>query len=178
MMADFWPIVGISTLVWLLIIAANSVYVGIIVTGPLLGGLFSYYLKLIRGEHAELSDAFAGFSPAFLQLMLLSLVSGLLVGLGLMLCLIPGIYLQVVWSLALPLAIDKRLDFWNAMEVSRKVISKYWWQYFGLLLLWLALQVVGILACLVGVFVTLTFSGLAYAYAYEDLFGEKTTHDA
>jgi uncharacterized membrane protein len=110
--------------------------------------------------------------------MLLSLVSGLLVGLGLMLCLIPGIYLQVVWSLALPLAIDKRLAFWNAMEVSRKVISKYWWQFFGLLLLWLALQVVGILACLVGVFVTVTFAGLAYAYAYEDLFGEKPSHDA
>lgn len=173
MISDFWPIVGISTLVWALIFTANSAYVGIVVTGPLLGGLFWYYLKLIRAEPAELSDAFAGFSPAFLQLMLLSIVSGLLVGLGLMLCLIPGIYLQVAWSLALPLAMDKRLDFWNAMEVSRKVVSRCWWQFFALLLLWLVLQVVGTMACLVGVFVTLTFGGLAYAYAYEDLFGKK-----
>ena len=178
MISDFWSIVGVSTLVWLLIGAASSVYVGIILNGPLLGGLFWYYLKLIRGERAELPDAFAGFSPAFLQLMILSLVSGLLVGLGLMLCLIPGIYLQVAWSLALPLAMDKRLDFWSAMEVSRKVASKYWWQFFGLLLLWLVLQVVGTMACLVGVFVTVTFGGLAYAYAYEDLFGEKRPHDS
>ena len=44
----------------------------------LIGGLFKYYLKLIRGEPAGIADAFSGFGSALGQLVLLGLVSGLL----------------------------------------------------------------------------------------------------
>lgn len=42
---DFWPIVGVSALLLLIIGVANAIYAGIIVAGPLLGGLSRYYLK-------------------------------------------------------------------------------------------------------------------------------------
>ena len=111
-----------SALVWLLLSASHTFWVGLIVTGPLLGGLSFYYLKKIRGQPTELQDAFAGFTMAFPQLLLTSLLSGLLITLGLALCVIPGIYLAVAWSLALPLAIDKQLGFWQAMELNRQAI--------------------------------------------------------
>ena len=54
--------------------------------------------------------------------------------------LIPGIYLWVAFKFTLPLVIDKGLDFWTAMQISRKMISRHWWKFFGLSLLLLAMR--------------------------------------
>jgi hypothetical protein len=50
-------------------------------------------------------------------------------------CIIPGIYLQVAWAFAIALVADKRLEFWGAMELSRKVVTRVWFRIFGLLLI-------------------------------------------
>jgi hypothetical protein len=41
---------------------------------------------------------------------------------------------MVAWKLCVPLVADQRLEFWPAMELSRKVISRVWFQMFGLIL--------------------------------------------
>lgn len=169
--SDFWPIVGVSAVILLLLGVSGAAYVAIVVAGPLVGGLYWYYLKLIRGQKAEMGDAFAGFTLAFLQLFLGSLVTGLLTGVGLLFCIVPGIYLGVAWHFTLPLIIEKRLEFWPAMELSRKVITKYWWSFFGLAILSMLLNFLGMLLCCVGMFVTAPVTMLALMYAYEDIFG-------
>ncbi len=47
-------------------------------TGPLVGGYLWFCLRLARGEPAILGDAFAGFSKCGVQLMLSSLIQGLM----------------------------------------------------------------------------------------------------
>jgi hypothetical protein len=54
--------------------------------GPMLGGLYYLYLRVLRGGPAQAGDLFAGFKKAFFQLFLGQLVVGLLVGL----CLVPA----------------------------------------------------------------------------------------
>ncbi|HMC28317.1 MAG TPA: glycerophosphoryl diester phosphodiesterase membrane domain-containing protein, partial [Verrucomicrobiae bacterium] len=171
MMGDLWTIVGISALVWLALSASHAVYVGIVITGPLLGGLYYYYLKKIRGQTAELQDAFAGFTLTFVQLLLASVVSGALIALGLALCVIPGIYLAVAWCFALPLIIDKQMSFWDAMELSRKTINQSWWSALWLVVVCGLINLGGGLLCCVGIFFTLPLTGLAIMYAYNDVFG-------
>src|SRR5207248_5984683 len=171
MMGDLWTIVGISALVWLALSASHAVYVGIVITGPLLGGLYYYYLKKIRGQKAELQDAFAGFTLAFVQLLLASVVSGALIALGLALCVIPGIYLAVAWCFALPLIIDKQMSFWDAMELSGKTINQSWWSALWLVVVCGLINLGGGLLCCVGIFFTLPLTGLAIMYAYNDVFG-------
>ena len=139
----------------------------------LMGGLFKYYLKLIRAEGANIGDAFAGFSAAAGQLILLGLVSGFLTTLGYLFCVIPGIYLSVSWIFALPLVIDRNLMFWDAMELSRKMVSKHWFILFAFLLVIALLAGCGALACCVGLFVTMPIASVALMYAYEDIFGQK-----
>lgn len=170
MQKDFWPIVGVSALLFLVVAASNAAYVGIVLNGPLLGGLYLYYLKKIRGERAEIGDAFSGFSVAFLQLFLGSLVSSLLIGVGFFFCVLPGIYLAIAWKFTLPLIADKRIDFWPAMELSRRVISKHWWSFLGFAIVMVLVNFVGVLACFVGVFITAPLTMIALTYAYEDIF--------
>src|SRR5437879_7112785 len=104
-----------------------------ILYGALYGGFYLIFLKRLRDQPTGLGELFAGFSQNFSQLMLVGIVSQLLIGIGMIVCVIPGIYLAVAWRFSVPLVMDKGLDFWPAMEVSRLVISRYWFQIFGLL---------------------------------------------
>jgi uncharacterized membrane protein len=64
----------------------------LVISGPLMGGVFWVYLCAVRGRPAEVGDMFAGFRQCFGQLFLGKLVPGLIVGA----CLIPLIVAMVV----------------------------------------------------------------------------------
>jgi uncharacterized membrane protein len=105
----------------------------LLLKGVLDGGLCLVFLKRIRGTPSSVSEVFSGFSQGFSQLLLAGLVSLLLSGIGLVFCLVPGLFLFVAWTFCVPLVADKRLEFWSAMELSRKVVTRVWFQVFGLL---------------------------------------------
>jgi len=163
--ADFWPLLGVTALM-LVIIGTIG-----ILAGPLVGGLYWYYLKKIRREPAEVSDAFAGFNQSFVPLFLGALVVGLLTFLGFLAFILPCIYLGVAWKLTLPLIIDKRLGFWDAMEVSRKVLTRCWWSFFLFSIVSALINFCGVLLCGIGLFFTAPLTMLALMFLYEDLFG-------
>lgn len=50
----------------------------LVLQGPLMGGFYGFYLKLIRADEAEVKDLFAGFGPSCTPLMLTSIVSSLI----------------------------------------------------------------------------------------------------
>lgn len=174
--ANFWLSVGAGFVVWLLVTIAGATSIGaLLLTYVLLGGFDWMFLKLARGEKAEFSDAFAGFSLAFAPLLLFTLVAQVLTLLGLILCILPGIYLAVSWLLFTPLLIiDKKMDFWPAMELSRKIVSRHWWLVFGFYLLLLLIHLGGVLLCCLGWFVAFPIIWAAKVYAYEEIFGSKT----
>jgi hypothetical protein len=104
--------------------------------GVLYGGLYLVFLKRIRGERAEIGDVFYGFKQDFAQLMLAGFLTALLTKLGLVCCLVlPGIYLFIAWTFSVALVADKRLEFWSAMELSRKAVTRVWFEMFALVVL-------------------------------------------
>ena len=74
---------------------------------------------------------FVGF-PMALKLLIASILMTLLVISGFVLLILPGIYLAIGYTMTLPLMIDRQLDPWQAMEISRKAIHKVWWKVSGL----------------------------------------------
>jgi hypothetical protein len=167
-------LIGASVLGWLITIGLAFVpVVGWVVGFVLLGGLDYMIIRRIRGEAVQIGDVFAGFNLAFLHLALAGLVKWLLTSLGFMLCILPGIYLAVAYVFALPLVIDKKMEFWPAMEVSRQVVHRHWWSIFALgIVLWI-IACVGFLVCFVGALVTIPVASAALMYVYEDLFGPE-----
>jgi uncharacterized membrane protein len=190
-----------------------------IISGPLIGGLFYLFIRVIRNEPAEVGDIFSGFRRGFGQLFLGTLVQALLIGVCLLpfiivflvkffplighfqhlqpgtppdretmaalesilftslpvllVCAIPAIYLSVSWKFTLPLIIDKELDFWTAMQTSRKQVGKHWWHVFGLTILISLLNVVGLMLCCIGLLFTLPVGIAALMFAYETIFTER-----
>ncbi len=167
---NFWEIVGVATLIGLLQHAADSTLIGIVVGGPLSGGLWLFFLKKIRGEQANVGTAFSGFVVALAPLFLGGLVTFLLILAGLICLVLPGIYFAVAWAFTLMLIADKGLDFWPAMGLSRKVISKHWWKFLGFFVVLGLIELAGYLMFLVGIFIAAPIALAALAYAYEDVF--------
>jgi hypothetical protein len=199
---DFWPTVGVTALVTLIFTLVNqmfglftrppmqalirdhqfSVRGGFILSsaavlgGPiytiLFAGLYKYFLKKIRGGPAGLADAFAGFGPCAGQLALLGLTQTILVMLGFCCCFLPGIYLAVAWAFSVPLVIDKQMPFWDAMELGRKMVSKHWFVVFGFMIVYALVVMAGVVACCIGIFVTIPIGIAGLMYAYETIFSE------
>lgn len=155
------------------------------------GGLYQFFLKLIRHETPRFGEAFYGLTQAAGPLLLLGLVSSFLSTLGACFCLVPGIYLIVAWAFAVPLLVDRGLGFWEALEFSRQVVTRRWLMVFifimGLGLIeaslgfafaafptqpsWL--QVTGTVLGYVVQALIFPILGMALMYAYETIFGTK-----
>ena len=95
--------------------------------------------------------------------------------LGGIVAIIPMIYLGVSWMFTLPIIIDKQMDFWPAMNASRKMVGKHWWQVLGLVVVCGLVNVAGILACCVGLLISLPIVLGALMYAYERIFSPTTS---
>jgi hypothetical protein len=101
----------------------------------------------------------------------IGLIIGLIVA-GLV-TLVAVVYLSICWTHSILLIVDKRMNFWPAMRLSRKLVSKSWGAW-GMTFLFLLVAGIissaGALACLVGLLVTVPLYFAMKVYFYEDNF--------
>ncbi len=138
---NFGLFFGASILAWLIGSVFQLVpFIGPVlywfVNGVLYGGLYLVVLNRIRGKPASVGDVFAGFSLGFGQLALAGFITSFASHVAMVCCLVlPGVYLFIAWIFAVPLVADKRLEFWSAMETSRKLVNRVWFEVFGVFVL-------------------------------------------
>jgi len=87
------------------------------------------------------------------------------------LTMIPIIYLSVAWSWTSFFIVFKKMDFWPAMEASRKIIGKKWFSIFGFGFVLAGLILLGMLCLLVGLFVAIPVVTIANFVAFEQIVG-------
>lgn len=123
-------------------LASTIPFAAAILYAPLLAGLYILIMRVDEGKSIRLVQVFDGFKK-FLPLALASIVMSLLITLGLILLVIPGVYLAIAYGFTTLNIIDKHQDFWPAMENSRKTITSCFWSYSLLVLLMLAICIAG-----------------------------------
>lgn len=106
-----------------------------VINPPLLAGYFLVADKIRNGQTPTFENFFDGFKMNFLQLFLLSLVAGIFIAFGTLFCIIPGIWLAVSYVISTPILLFSGLEFWDAMEASRKIVAKNFWMFLGVLIL-------------------------------------------
>jgi uncharacterized membrane protein len=161
--------IGIYVLLALVTVVLNTI-VPILIQGPLTAGFFIVCMKRTLNRNAEFPDLFKGFNY-FIPTLVASLVVGLFVVVGTLFCLIPGLVVAAMYKFTYLFIVDKRMDFWPAMEASRAVVKN---DYFGFTMFLLAMVLVnllGLVCCVVGLLVSIPVTVAAITVAYKEIVG-------
>lgn len=97
----------------------------IVVLAPLITGLYMMGVSHARGHKTSVFSLFH-YIPALLILALTHLVNNIIVQLGLVLLIVPGVYLWMATSFSLMLVADKSLTPIRAIILSCRVFNAYW----------------------------------------------------
>jgi len=92
---------------------------------------------------------------------------------GLLIMVIPMTYLGISWAYSMVLIVDRKMNFWPAMELSRKTVTKHWFQIFFFLITIGLISLLGIVTCGIGLFVTIPLAMTMLAASYVHIFDEQ-----
>ena len=106
----------------ILVQAMTNAFSGLFMAGLLLMGI-----RKVAGKRISWKMIFKGFSCAG-KIIVATILQSLLILIGFVCLVFPGIYLAVGYAMTIPLIIDKGLSPWQAMEISRKAMHKVWWR--------------------------------------------------
>lgn len=141
---------------------------------PLSMGFFVFAARKMKKQPTRFQDFFKGFDY-FVPLVMVGILTSVLIVLGLFVFIIPGIYLAVAYLFSSMLIVDRKMSPWQAMETSRKVITKKWLQLFGLAIIVLAITIAGTLIFIIGVIPATAISLCILTAAYDDIIGIRST---
>jgi len=145
-----------------------AVLFGVFLAGPLSAGYFLAVNKISQGESLLYPDFFMGFQY-YLPLVLVTVVNQLLTAIGLLVLIIPGIYLLVGYLFSSLMVLFGGFEFWFALEYSRKLIQIQWVKFLLFGILAVLLNIVGALLLFVGLAITLPVTYFALYHIFEKI---------
>lgn len=151
--------------------------VSLILSVILQSGLAAVSLRLAREKTADISDLFAQ-KQVWVNYFLGMWAYQLIVALGFILFIVPGIYWGLKYSQVLYLIVDKKVGVSEAFSLSGKMTQGILMKLLGFGLLGLLLNLAGLLALGVGVIVTAAITLLAYVLLYEHLLTRVQTNSS
>jgi hypothetical protein len=160
-------IISIQGMVVIYVQAYMIVY-STLLAPPLYAGFYLVANKISRGKEVIYPDFFGGFR-FWIPAAVISLLTQTLIALGLIALIIPGIYLAVSYLFAIQMGIFGGLDPWSAMEWSRKLITRNWWRFLGLLLVLVVLNALGLLLAGIGLLFTVPLTFLVLYVVFEEI---------
>lgn len=140
---------------------------------PIWAGLFILGVRRSVNAPLEATSIFHYYNKIF-SLFFTVLLMYLMIFLGLLLLVIPGIYLMFAYFMAMPLVAEKGLSPWQALETSRKTITHRWFGvfFFGIVVSFITF--VSAIPLGIGLIWTIPMIMIAYGIMYRNMFGVET----
>jgi hypothetical protein len=145
-------------------------------TYPILAGISLLGIRRSVGADIQVSTVFKAFAKT-IPITLLGISMILIISVGYVLLIIPGIYLSIAYLMSFGLMMDRDMDVWEALETSRKAIAKHWFKIF---FLYLMMAVMFLLACLpvfIGLIWMLPLLSIVHGILYKKMFGVASVQE-
>lgn len=130
-------------------------------------GLIRIAIKFAEREKAVFSDLF--YTPSLINYVLTSIMSAVIVLMGLILFIIPGIIFALRVQFSKYLVIDKGLGPVEAIQKSWKMTKGVSFNLFLFAILLMLINLLGLLAFVVGLFISVPLTMVANAFVYRKL---------
>ena len=176
----YWVILGNTLLTLLVSVIISFTIIGVLFIPALIAGLIKFLLSTVRGEKVGIMDSWKfGFQNGmWWKSLLLVLIMSIGIVVGLMLLIIPGLYLATVWILAMFLLVDRNMLPTDALGSSRELVHELgFWKVFGVYMLTnIVIQILSVIPILniVAIF-TIPFMYTIYLAVYENTIKDSLT---
>ena len=144
--------------------------VGTALAYPFFAGVNMIGIRRAADQELSFNEIFSHFNK-LTPILITSLVMSVLIQIGFLLLIVPGLYLSVAYMLAIPLVVERGLSPWQALETSRKAISQHWFKASGLCALLGLLVIVGMLPLGIGLIWVIPLFVVALGVFYRIIFG-------
>jgi hypothetical protein len=134
-------------------------------------GMMQIALKLARGQRAEYAELFGG-GPRFLPVLGVSILLGLAIGVGTLLCIVPGIIFALMWWPAYYLVVDNKSPVMESFTKAGEITKGNWGTAFLIALLAFGIGLLGILALCVGLLFAAPLVIMLWVTAYLMMSGQ------
>jgi hypothetical protein len=128
-------------------------------------------LKLARGQPAEFSDLFKG-GARYLPVLGGRILAGLAIGVGLLLCIVPGVILALMFWPFYYLVVEGKVGVMDSFGMANKITEGNWGTAFLLWLLSIVIGIVGFLAFCIGIVFAIPLITLLWVTAYLMMSGQ------
>ena len=122
-----------GTAVWLAILGLATVVIGT----TWLQGAFVYAVQDARDGSfdATLGEVFSRVAPSILPLLVAGLLAGLGIAAGLILLIVPGLFLMTIWAVIAPVIVLEKRPALAAFGRSRELVRGHGWTVFGIVVI-------------------------------------------
>lgn len=122
-----------GTAVWLAILGLATVVIGT----TWLQGAFVYAVQDARDGSfdATLGELFSRVAPSILPLLVAGLLAGLGIAAGLILLIVPGLFLMTIWAVIAPVIVLEKRPALAAFGRSRELVRGHGWTVFGIVII-------------------------------------------
>ncbi len=137
---------------------------------PFMAGIIMMGVRRSVDLPISYNEAFAYFAYV-LPLVVAAILMSLLMTLGFILLIIPGIYLAVAYIFTIPLIADKNLGAWEAMETSRRTVTRHWFKVFFIMVIMGLIFIVSLIPLGLGLIWTYPMMVSVMGVMYREIFG-------
>ena len=118
---------------WLAILGLATAVIGT----TWLQGAFVYAVQDARDGSfdATLGEVFSRVSPSILPLLVAGLLAGLGIVAGLILLIVPGLFLMTIWAVIAPVIVLEKRPAFAAFGRSRELVRGHGWTVFGIVVI-------------------------------------------
>lgn len=129
------------------------------------GGIYMF-LKAARDESFEVVQMFDGFKTNFWNIVLANLLTTILVGIGIVLLIVPGIIIACRLAFVPYLVMDQKMDAVKALEKSWQMTRGHGWTIFFMGLLAIPIALGGLILLGVGIIFSIMWISTSFASMY------------
>jgi uncharacterized membrane protein len=142
---------------------------GVLLAGPIGYSVDWVFLKAVRKEKIEIKDMFSVFERNYWNAVLASLVTFVIIGIGLIMLIVPGIIFACRLAFVPYLVIDRNMEAMEALKTSWEMTKGHGWKVFLIGLLGFFIVIAGLIVIFFGVIISIMWISTAMAVLYHDV---------
>jgi hypothetical protein len=146
---------------------------GVFLAGPIKYGVKWVFLKAVRKEKINIKDMFSVFERNYWNAVLANLLTGIIIGFGIIMLIVPGIIFACRLAFVPYLVMDQKMDVMDALKASWDMTRGHGWSIFAMALLAIPIVIAGLIMLFFGVFISVIWIGAAFAVMYHAVCLEK-----